>query len=170
MATNRLVAMDAGIIMQVARFGHAHGRVEEDMALDVLGGLQNYLALQAVHGFAGLKGDHPPPTHFFKQGAQFHGRVPQIFEVIVGRGLQARDGAADIAGMHVLQEIADPRVLLGRGAVNLFRLADFVRFPDFFHGKHGGHEALAVSQGDFLARLELGGEIFRNVQDDGDGP
>jgi hypothetical protein len=82
-AADGLVAVHARVVVQVAGLGHAHGGVQQDVAADLLGRLQGDVALQAVHGLAGLEGHHLAPAHLGEQGAQFLGGVPQGLEFAV---------------------------------------------------------------------------------------
>ena len=169
-AADGLVAVYPRVIVQVARLGHAHGRVQQDVPPDVLGRPQADLALQAVHGLAGLEGHHLAPAHLGEQGAQFLGRVPQGLEFVVHRQLDALQGATDVGVLHLFVEIAHTGVPVRGGAVHGLGFATLVRLPDIPHLEHGGHEALGVAQGDAQAGLEFAGEGGGYVQHDGHGP
>ncbi len=169
-AADGLVAVHARVVVQVTGLGHAHGGVQQDVAADLLGRLQGDVALQAVHGLAGLEGHHLAPAHLGEQGAQFLGGVPQGLEFKVHRQLDPLQGAADVSVLHLFVEITHAGVLVGGGAVHRLGLAALVRLPDVPHLEHGGHEALGIAQGDAQAGLQLGGKGRGHVQHDGHGP
>jgi hypothetical protein len=156
--------------VQIARLGHADRRVNEDIGLCGPGGLQGDLAVQAVHGLAGVEGHHVLPALLGEQVAQFFRCVAQGLEVELDGQLDALQLAADIGVADLVVEVAHPGVVRGGGAVDLLRLALLVRLPRVLNGEHRQHEALAVAQGKPLARLDLVGLCAEDVQGDGNGP
>ena len=53
----RLVAADAGVVVDVARLRHADDRMDEQIGPFFFGGAERQLVVRAVHRVAGLEGD-----------------------------------------------------------------------------------------------------------------
>ena len=53
----RLIAAHPGVVIDIARLGHADDRMDQQVGLELAGGAQRQLVVSAVHGVAGLEGD-----------------------------------------------------------------------------------------------------------------
>ena len=163
----RLVAADAGVMVDVARLGHADDRVHEQVGLFFLGGAERQLVVGAVHRIAGLEGDDLPPAALGELLAELGRRVAERFVVVVQRQLQALDAAADVHRLALVHQVADGRVL-GARRCRRRRSASASRsgVPDVLDVDHGEHHALGIAERDLIARLELVGELLGDVERD----
>ena len=74
---NVLIAAHAGEVVDVARFGHADHRVNQQVRLGFAGGPKRQFLVGAVQGVAGLERDNPSPAELPEAPAQFRGAVTQ---------------------------------------------------------------------------------------------
>ena len=86
--SSNLIAAHARVVVHVARLGHAHYGMDQQVGLDLLGGAEGEFHVRAVHGIAGLEGDHTPPAQAGKFGAQFGRSQTQSAKIVVRRDLQ----------------------------------------------------------------------------------
>ena len=79
------VAADAGVVIDVARLGHADDRMDQESAADLRGGLLGQLFVSPVQRVAGLEGDDAAPGKRLKMPAKLGGRAAQLDEIVVRR-------------------------------------------------------------------------------------
>ena len=84
---DRLVGPHPGVVVHIARLGHADHRVDQQVGLDQLGGAHGELQVGPVHGVARLEGGHPAPAAAGEALAQFGRGVAQgLVVVVMGQG------------------------------------------------------------------------------------
>ncbi len=66
-----LITADAGEIIDVAGFGHADDRMDEEAGFDLFRGAEGKLDMRAVHRIACLEGDDAAPALVGEVGAKF---------------------------------------------------------------------------------------------------
>ena len=109
-ATSSLVAADAGVVVDVARLGHADDRVDEQVGSIFFRGTERELVVRAVHWVAGLEGDDLGPAELGELFAEFVRRVAEVLVVVVERKLEALDAAADVDRLALVHQVIDGRV------------------------------------------------------------
>ena len=107
---DRLVAAHPGVVVDVARLGHPHHRVDEQVGADLGRGPHGQLDVGAVHRVAGLEGDDLGPAQLGELGAELRRGPAQVGEVVVDGQLEALDGPADVPGVAPVEQIADAGV------------------------------------------------------------
>ncbi len=90
----QLVTAHPGEIVHVARFGHSHHRMDQEIGLHLLGRAETQFLMSPVHGVASLKGNDPAPAQPGEFGPKFSRGKPQRAEVVMRGQLQALDAAA----------------------------------------------------------------------------
>ncbi len=161
-----LIAAHAGQIIDVAGFGHAHHRVDQQIGFGLTCGGKCQFLMRTMHGVAGLKRDHAMPAHFVEIGAQLGRRVAQVTAVVVMRQLNALQGTAQINRAAVMLEPCHRGVLVVLAAKHLLCLLHQIRFPDRFDGQHRQCHALAFTQGESVTNAESGSLFAADVQRD----
>ena len=84
----RLVGAHAGKVVDITRLGHANHGMDQQTTAHFLGGALGQLLVDAVHGVAGLEGNHFLLPHLGEQGTYFAGGAAQLDEVIISRTVQ----------------------------------------------------------------------------------
>ena len=107
---HRLVAAHAGEVVDVARLGQAHDRVDQQVGLRFAGGAEGQFLVRAVQRVAGLEGDDLAPAQLAEIGAQFVGRVAAGAEIVMHRLLDAGDRAAQIDLAGGVVQVVDRRM------------------------------------------------------------
>ena len=118
---HRLVAAHPGEVVDVARLGQAHHRVDQQVGLGFLGGAEGQLLVGAVQRVAGLEGDDLAPAELAEIGAQLVRRVAAAAEIVMRRRLDAGDRAAEIDLAGGVVQVVDRRVGVVVGAEDLSR-------------------------------------------------
>ncbi len=165
-----LVAAHAGVVVDVARLGHAHDRVDQQVGLELAGRPQGELEVGPVHRVAGLEGHHLPPAEPLEARPHLARRVTQADEVVVRRQLQALEAAADGDVVGALVEMRDPGMGAVEGAVDRLGLGLAVDRPDVLDGQRRQHDALGVAQRQPVAGGQSFGRLLGDVEGDRDGP
>ena len=167
---HRLIAAHAGEVIDVAGFGHAHHRVNEQIGLGLLSGAEGQFLMGAMQRVSGLKRHHAAPAHFAKIGAQLIGRVAPAAKVVMNRLLNARHGPTEIDRPCGIVQIFHGRMGHVVGAKNLFGFAVFVGCPAVCYGHGRENDALGITQSDILAQLDGAGKFSTHIQSDRHGP
>src|SRR5437016_915563 len=58
----QLVAAYTCEVIHIARLGHADGRVNQQVGLDLFSGTESQFLVSAMHGITSLKCNYPPPS------------------------------------------------------------------------------------------------------------
>ncbi len=147
-----LVAAHPGVVVDVARLGHAHRRVDQEVGLDLAGRPQRQLDVRPVHGVAGLEGDHPVPGQLTKAGPQLGRAEAQRLVVVVGRQGQHFELPGDVDRPGAVEQVGDARVApVGRAEDELGLLVP-VGPVELAHMEHAEHDPLRVPEGQVGAR------------------
>ena len=143
---HRLVAAHAGVVVEVARLGHADDRMDEEIGLRLLGGGERQLAVRAVHRVAGLERHHPAPAAAGQLLPHLGRGEAQGPEVVMGGELQAFEAAGEGDPPLALVEVGDAGVLAVGGAED--RLGDGLAFalPGLLDFERREHDAFGVAQ------------------------
>jgi hypothetical protein len=146
-----LVDANAGEGVDVAGLGEADDGVDEDVGLVKAGGPDGELAVGAVHGVAGLEGDDLAPGELLEQRARltrlvcatgsadrdaslrWHTRTSQSDIVVVHRGLDRLDGAADVEVLGRIVQVGDGGMRRVVGAEDELGFAVLVRLIHITH-------------------------------------
>ncbi len=142
---HRLVAPHPGVVVDVARLGHAHARVDEQVGLQLGRGPPGQLHVGPVHRVAGLERHHLAPPQAGELGPQLGRGQPQRLEVVVRRRLDALDGAAHVDRVGPVKDVGHAGVGEVAGAVDLLDLGFPVGLPHLRHVESGQHDALGVA-------------------------
>ena len=153
-------------MINVAGFGHANNRVDQQVGLGFAGGAEGQLLVGAVQRVAGLEGDNFAPADFAEIGAQFIWGVAAGAEIIVHRLLDAGDRAAQIDAASLVVQVVDGRMRVIVGAKDHFGLAGLVWRPAVGDGHGGEDHAFLVAQGDVFAHFQGFGKLFGDIQVD----
>ncbi len=167
---DRLVAPHPGVMVDVARLGHAHRGMDEQVGLDLAGGPQGQLDMSAVHGVAGLESDHPVPAQLGETRPQLRRAQPQRLVVVVGGGGQDLELAGHVHRPRPLEQVGGARVLLVGGAEDQLGLLVPIGTVELADMQHSQHHALRVAQGQAGADADLRRLLLGYVQGDGNGP
>lgn len=84
-----LVDTHPGEVVNVAWFGQADNRVDEDISLAGSGSADGQFSMGSVHGIAGLKGNDARPAEFLEVDSEFGWSIAQSDVVVV---IESRDG------------------------------------------------------------------------------
>ena len=84
-----LVDTHPGEVVDVAWFGQADNRVDEDISLARPGSADGQFSMGSVHGIASLKGNDARPAEFLEVDSEFGWSIAQSDVVVV---VQSRDG------------------------------------------------------------------------------
>jgi len=171
LADEELVTADAGEVIDVARLGHADGRVNEEAGLDLFRGAESEFDVRAVHRVARLESDDAAPALVGEIGTKLGRGEAQRFKIVMARELEAFEPAANIPRVAAVHQVGNARVG-DAGAVEdgfAFRLA--IGLPDVLDMEDGDHDAFGIAQGDLAAAgLKCFGESLRDVEGDGHRP
>ncbi len=167
---DRLIGADPGVVIDVAGPGRAHHRMEEEVGFGLFGDPQGELDMSPMHGVVGLEGDHPRPAEGFELLPELGRCAPQQAEVVVGSHLHTFDGAADVDGVGVPEQVSNARMLGVDRTEHLLGFRFPVGSPDVLHSERRQHDPLGIPQGDSAPLGQPFGELPGHVQDDGDGP
>ena len=167
---HRLIAAHAGEVIDVAGFGHAHHRVNEQIGLGLLSGAEGQFLMGAMQRVSGLKRHHAAPAHFAKIGPQLVGRVAPAAKVVMNRLLNSRHRPTEIDLPCGIVKIFHGRMGHVVGAKNLFGFAGFVRGPAVCDGHGRENDALGITQSDILAQLDGVCKFSTHIQSDRHGP
>ena len=163
---NCFVAAHAGEVIDVARFGHADNRVDQQVGLRLFCGAEGQFLVRAVQRIAGLEGNNLAPAQFAEVGAQFVRGVAAGAEVVVNGLLDADNGAAEVDLAGVVVQVVDSGVGVVVCAKDLLGLFCLVRLPAVGDGHGGEDHAFLVAQCDVLAQFQRCCEVFADVQRD----
>ena len=167
---HRLVAAHAGEMIDVARLGHAHDGVDQQVGLRLLGGAEGQFLMRAVQRVARLEGHDAPPAELAEQRAQLVGRVAPTAEIVMHRLLDAGDRPAQIDRPGGVMQVVHRRMCGIIGAEDLRGLLGLVGRPAV-GDRHGPEDhPLHVAQRDVLTDLDPVGEGLGHIEGDGHRP
>jgi hypothetical protein len=158
-------------VVNITGLGHPDDGVNEDIRLSLTGGTDGQLAVSAMHGVSGLKGDNLGPAELVKVLPEFGWGVTEPDIVVV---LQAVDGlnfASDVVFSRLVEEVFDSGVVWVTSK-DLLGLLLLVRFVDVLDGDDGEVAVVArvpqdhAGPGFDTGRVNLG---LVQVEVDGDG-
>ena len=116
------IAGDPGVVVDIARSGDPHDRVDEEVGVELLGGAQGQLLVRPVHGVPGVERHDPVPAQPVELGPQLPGCATELGELVVGWHPDPLDGATDVDGVGLL-EVRDAGVAVFVGAEDRVGLA-----------------------------------------------
>jgi hypothetical protein len=157
-------------VVDVARLGQPHHRVDEEVGLDLLGRPQGDLLVGPVHRVAGLEGDHLRPPQLVELRPDLGRCLAQGPEVVVQGQLGALQPAGQVHRVGAVQQVPDAGVLRVGGAEHSLGLGVPVGPVELGHVDGGEDHALGVAQHDRRPGGDTGGELLGHVQRDGHGP
>jgi hypothetical protein len=157
-------------VIDVARLGHPHHRVDQQVGLEIAGGPQRELVVGAVHGVSGLESDNLAPAQTTEAAPGLLGGQAEADEIVVGRQLDPLDTTADGDVVGALEEMGDTGVLAVEGAVDRLCLGLPVELPHVVDREDRQHGALGVAQRQGLALLQLLRHLLGDVEGDGERP
>ena len=140
-------------MVDVARLGDAHDRMDQQAAADLLGRALGQLLVGPVERVAGLEGDDLRPTLVLEVLAKLLGRPAKLGEVVVRRDADHFEAAGGVlAGLAL--EVGDGGVLdIGR-AVRPLGLDLLVEGIELLDVEEGQQVAVDVAEGQWLANLD----------------
>ena len=145
---NGLIALHPREVAVVRRPGDADHRVDQDLGLGLFRRPDGEVVGQAVHGPAGVKGDHAAPPQLDETRLQFRRSVTELLVVVVGGELEPLDRPPHVVGAAFFVQVANSGMPAGSGAVDALGLAVLVHSPARIHRQHREHEAFSVPQRD----------------------
>ena len=161
------VAADAGVMVDVARLGHADDRVDQQAAADLLGRPLGQLFVGPVQRVAGLEGDDPAPAQRLKVLAQLGRRPAELDEVVVRRDPDHLEPAGRIMA-RLPVEVGDRGMRRVERAVGVAGFVLLVVGVDLLDVQERQQVAVDVAQGQ---RLAFGDAVAgRDRQGHGQGP
>ena len=98
-------------MVDVAWFGQADHRVDEDVSLAGTGSANGQFPVGSVHGVASLKGNDARPAEFFEVNSEFRWSVAQGDVVVVDESGDGIDLAAYIVLLDGVVQVPDRRML-----------------------------------------------------------
>ena len=98
-------------MVDVAWFGQADHRVDEDVSLAGTGSANGQFSVGSVHGVASLKGNDARPAEFFEVNSEFRWSVAQCDVVVVVESGDGIDLAAYIVLLDGVVQVPDRRML-----------------------------------------------------------
>ena len=119
-------------MIDVPRFRHAHHRMKQQGAVDLVDRLPGQFLVRAMQGIARLKGDHIPSPEGLEPGPDFDRCQTQILEIIKARQGQDLKTARNVHFAPTLH-LCDQRVLQILGPKDLLRHLDLVPVVDLFN-------------------------------------
>ena len=163
---HRLVAAHAGEVVDIARLGHAHDRMDQKVGLSFPRGAEGQFLMRAVQRIARLEGDDLAPAELADIGAKLIRRVAARLEIIMDRLLDAGDRAAEIDRAGIVVKIVHRRMGEIIRAEDFLRLLRLVRRP-FVGDRHDGEDdPLLIAQRDVLIRADAFSEFLGDVERD----
>ena len=162
----RLVAADAGVVVDVARLRHPHHRVNQQVGLDLLRRAQRQLLVRPVHRVARLERNDARPPQLGELGPQLRRGVAQEPVVVVRDGLHAGQRAADVVRLRPLEQVRHARMLRVRRAEDGLGLGLPIGPPDILDLQRRQHDAFGVAQRQAGAGCERRGQRLGDVQRD----
>ena len=163
---DRLIAADAGEVVDVARLGHADDGVDQQVRLGLTRGAEGQFLVRAVQWVPGLEGHDLAPAQLAEQRAQFVRRVAAGLEVIMHRLLDAGDRATQIDLACRVVQVVHRRMGQIVGPKDLGRLIRLVGAPLVADRQDRQDHAFLIAQGDVLTGGDLFGKGFVHVQRD----
>ena len=144
------IAAHAGVMVDVARLGHADDRVDQEPAADLPGRSLGQLFVRPVQRVAGLERDDPAPAQRLKVLAQLRGRPAQCDEIVVRRNANHLEPARRVMARQPVQ-IGDRRMLGIERAIRVLGFVVLVVSVDLLDMQKRQQVAVDVAQGQRLA-------------------
>ncbi len=159
-----MIATDPGVVIHIARLGHAYHGMNQQVGFDLLGGAECKLDVRAVHGIASLEGDHLSPADAGKLRADFGWSQAQVTKIIVGRNLGSFQLSSDVPGIRLVDGVIGARMSGASAGENCLGLCLAVGLPDFFHVQHCQHDSFRIAQRDLAsARGKFLGKFLGDI-------
>ncbi|OIQ66300.1 hypothetical protein GALL_521330 [mine drainage metagenome] len=153
-------------MVDVAGFGHADHRVDQQVGLRLTRGAERQFLVGAVQRVARLERDDATPAELAEIGAQLVGRVAAAFEVIVHGLLDAGDRAAKVNLACGVVQVVHRRMGDVIGTKHFVRLKILVGHPFVADRQDGKDDAFGIAQRDVLTRLDAFGECLGHIKGD----
>ena len=102
-----MVDTHPGEVVDVAWFGQADNRVDEDVCLASSGSPDGQFSMGSMHGVASLKGNNARPAEFFKVNSEFRWSVAQGDVVVVIESGNGIDLAAYVIILDCVVQVFD---------------------------------------------------------------
>ena len=163
---HRLIAAHPGKVVDVARFGHANHRMDQQVRLRLARRAERQFLMGAVQRVAGLECHDLVPAHLAEIGAQFVRRVAPRFEIIMHRGLQAFDLATQIDRPRDVVQVVHRRMRQIIRAKDLDRLIRLVRHIFVGNRHHCQNHAFRIAQRNPRPRCHAIRKLFADIQRD----
>ena len=106
-----MVDTHPGEVVDVAWFGQADNRVDEDVGLACSGSADGQFSMCSVHWIAGLKGNNPRPAEFFEMNSELCRSVAQSDIIVVVEPGDGVDLAAYVIILDSVVQVFDSWML-----------------------------------------------------------
>ena len=126
---HRMVTTNTCVMIYIARLGHAHHRVDQQVRLKVCRRPKSKLLVRPVHWVPGLKRDDLAPAQLRELPAHFVRSHAGRHKVIVLRWLDRFDGTPNIPWVGLVHQVRHRRMLRIRSSVHLLRFRIQIRLP-----------------------------------------
>ncbi len=97
-----MVDAHPGEMIDVARFGQANDRVDQDVCLASSRSADGQFSMGSVHGVASLKGNDPRPAELFEMDSELRWSIAQLDIIVV---VESRDGVDLTAYVIILDGV-----------------------------------------------------------------
>ena len=124
-----LVTTDSGVVVNITGLGHANHRMNEQIGFIVARRTESQFDVGTVHRVAGLESDYLAPTKLSESLTRFRGCIAQCPEIVVARGFQATQLAAQVDGMRRIHQVIDAGMRHILGAEYRLSFPGFIRRP-----------------------------------------